>query len=54
MIEQGQSSDSKAIVSFVEIFTTLKGEKFKILEGGDWKEISKFVSWIELPERLTE
>jgi hypothetical protein len=54
MIEQGQSSDSKAIVSFVQIFETLKGAKFKILEGVDSEEVSKFVSWIELSERLTE
>jgi serine/threonine protein kinase len=53
-IEQGQSSDSNATVSFVEIFETLKSEKFKILEGVDSKEVFNFVSWIELSERLTE
>jgi serine/threonine protein kinase len=54
MIEQGQSSDSKATVSFVEIFETLKDEEFKILEGVDSKEVTNFVSWIELSEKLTE
>jgi serine/threonine protein kinase len=54
MIKQGQSSDSKATVSFVEIFETLKREEFKMLEGVDSKEVFNFVSWIELSERLTE
>jgi serine/threonine protein kinase len=54
MIEQRQSSDSKAIMSFVEIFDTLKGKKFQIREAVDSNEGSDFVSWIELSERLTE
>jgi hypothetical protein len=54
MVEQGQSSDSKAIVSFAEIFDTLKGEKFKILKEVDSNEVFNFVSWIEFSERLTE
>jgi hypothetical protein len=54
MIEQGQSSDSKATVSFVEVFETLKREEFRIVEGVDSKEVSNFVSWIELSEALTE
>jgi hypothetical protein len=54
MIEQGQSSDSKATVSFVEIFETLQSEEFRILDGVDSNEVSTFVSWIELSERLTE
>jgi hypothetical protein len=54
MIERGQSFDSNAKLSFVDIFETLKYENFKILEGFDSNEISKFVSWIELSETLTE
>jgi serine/threonine protein kinase len=54
MIKRGQSSDSKAIVSFVEIFETLKSEKFRILEGVDPNEVSNFASWIESSETLTE
>jgi hypothetical protein len=54
MIEQGESSDAMAIVSFVDIFKTLKCEHFKILDEVDSKEVSNFVSWIELSERLTE
>jgi serine/threonine protein kinase len=54
MIEQGQSSDSPAIVSFVEILETLRNEQFRILEGVDSNEVSNFVSWIKLSERFTE
>jgi serine/threonine protein kinase len=54
MIEQGQSSDSEATGSFVEIFKTLEGEEFKILDGVDSNEVSNFVSWIESSEALTE
>jgi serine/threonine protein kinase len=54
MIERGQSSDSNAKLSFVEIFETLKDNNFQILEGADWKEVSTFVRWIEFSEALTE
>jgi serine/threonine protein kinase len=54
MMEQGQSSDSQAKVSFVDIFKTLKAEHFKILEGVDSNAVSNFVSWIRLSEALTE
>jgi serine/threonine protein kinase len=54
IIERGQSLDSNAKLSFVDIFETLESAKFKIQEGVDWKEVSNFVSWIEFSERLTE
>jgi serine/threonine protein kinase len=54
MIERGQSLDSNAKLSFMDIFDTLKNKDFRILEGVDSKEISNFVSWIELTEVLTE
>jgi hypothetical protein len=35
--ERGQPSDRKAIMSFVEPFETLKGEKFNIVEAvAEW------------------
>jgi hypothetical protein len=54
MIERGQSLDSNATLSFVDIFEALKGNDFRILEGVDSKEVSKFVRWIEFSEALTE
>jgi serine/threonine protein kinase len=53
IIERGQSLDSEAKLSFADIFETLKGEKFRILEGVDSNEVSNFVSWIEFSEALT-
>jgi hypothetical protein len=54
MIERAQSSDSNAKLSFVDIFEVLKDNDFGILEGGDSKEVSNFVRWIEFSEALTE
>jgi hypothetical protein len=54
MIERGQSLDSKAALSFVDIFETLKVNNFGILEGVDSIEVSNFVNWIEFSEVLTE
>jgi serine/threonine protein kinase len=54
MIERGQSLDSKATLSFVDIFKTLEENGFRILEGVDLKEVSDFASWIEFSEALTE
>jgi serine/threonine protein kinase len=54
IIEQRQSSHSRAIVSFVAIFEILKDKEFRILEGVDSNEVFNFVSWIELSERLSE
>jgi hypothetical protein len=54
IIERGQSLDSKATLSFVDIFNTLKDNDFRILEGVDSKEVSKFVNWIEFSESLRE
>jgi hypothetical protein len=54
IIERGQSLDSNAKLSFVDIFEILKVNDFGILEGVDSKEVSSFVSLIELSERLTE
>jgi serine/threonine protein kinase len=54
IIEQKQSEDSKAMMSFVDIFEILQGERFRIMAGVDSKEVSNFVSWIEFSERLTE
>jgi hypothetical protein len=54
MIERGQSLDSNATLSFVDIFEILKVNNFRILEGVDSTEVSKFVKWIEFSEGLTE
>jgi hypothetical protein len=54
IIERGQSLDSNAKLSFIDIFETLKDNDFRILEGVDSKEVSNFVSWIEFSEALTE
>jgi hypothetical protein len=54
VIERGQSLDSDAKLSFVEIFETLKDNHFRILERVDSKYGSSFVSWIEFSEALTK
>jgi serine/threonine protein kinase len=54
MIERGQSFNSNAKLSFMDILRTLKNNEFRILEGVDSKEVSSFVSWIEFSEALTE
>jgi serine/threonine protein kinase len=54
MIERGQCSNSQATLSFVDIFKTLKGNNFRILEGIDSTEVCNFASWIEFSEALTE
>jgi hypothetical protein len=54
LIEQRPSSDFRETLSFVDIFETLKVNDFQILEGVDWTEVSKIVSWIEFSEALTE
>jgi hypothetical protein len=53
-IERGQSLDSNATLSFVNIFETLENNDFRILEGVDSREVSDFVSWIEVSEVLTD
>jgi serine/threonine protein kinase len=54
MIEIGQSLDSNTMLSFVDIFETLKDNVFQIIEGVDSNAVSDFVSWIEFSEALTE
>jgi hypothetical protein len=54
IIEQGQSLDSNAKLSFADIFETLKNNDFRILEGVDPKEVLNFVSGTEFTEALTE
>jgi hypothetical protein len=54
MIKRGQSSNSTATLSFVEIFETLKVNDVRILEGVDSKEVSQLASWIEFSEARTE
>jgi hypothetical protein len=54
MIERGQSLDSEAKLSFVDIFETLRVNNFRLLEGVDSKEVWNFASWIEFSEALTE
>jgi hypothetical protein len=44
IIERGQSLDSKATLSFGDIFEILKDNDFRILEEVDSKEVSNFVS----------
>jgi hypothetical protein len=54
IIENGQSFNSNAKLSFVEPFETLENNDFQILEGVDSTEVSNFVSWIEFSEGWTE
>jgi serine/threonine protein kinase len=54
MIERGQSLDSNAKLSFMDIIETLEANDFRILEGVDSKEVWNFVRWIEFSEALTE
>jgi serine/threonine protein kinase len=54
MIEKGQSLDSDARLSFMDIFETLKNNDFRILEEVDPIEVWNFVRWIEFSEALTE
>jgi serine/threonine protein kinase len=54
IIERGQSSDSHAKLSFMDIIETLKDNNFRILEGVDSREVWDFVRWIEFSEALTE
>jgi hypothetical protein len=44
IIERGQSLESKTMLSFVDIFETLKHEKFKILDEVASNEVSDVVS----------
>jgi serine/threonine protein kinase len=54
MIERGQSLDSNAKLSFMDIFEIMKDNSFRILEGVDSTEVSNFVRWIEFSEALTD
>jgi hypothetical protein len=54
MIDRGQSLDSNAKRSVVNIFGTLKDNDFRIVEGVDSKEVSNFVRWIEFSQTLME
>jgi hypothetical protein len=53
IIERGQSLDSHATLSFVDIFEALKDNGFRILAGVDSEEVSNFVRWVEFSEALT-
>jgi hypothetical protein len=50
ILERGQSSDSKAMLSFLTIFEPLKRPGFRIMEAVDSNQVNNFVSWIELSE----
>jgi hypothetical protein len=54
IIERGQSADSNAVQSFLDIFEILKRNNFKIVEGVDSHEVWSFVNWIESSEVLIE
>jgi hypothetical protein len=54
MIEGGEYADRKSIESFPGILNILKQHNFKIMEGVDVEEVSRFVRWIEWSETLTE
>jgi hypothetical protein len=54
MIEKGLSTDMTAVESFQAIFETLKWNDFRIMEGIDLDEVTKFVDWIKWSEQLTE
>jgi serine/threonine protein kinase len=54
IIKRGQCTNLKAVASCKTILNILKQNDFKIIEGVDSCEVSKFVSFIELSETLTE
>jgi hypothetical protein len=54
LIEEGQSTDLRPTKSFADIFETLEENDFRIVQGVDVMEVSKFVNWIEWCERLIE
>jgi hypothetical protein len=54
IIQRRRSLDPNAKLSFIDLFETLKGNDFRILEGVDSKEVSDFVRWIEFSEALIE
>jgi hypothetical protein len=54
MIENGESSDLKAVKSLSDILKILKLHNFNIIEGVDIEEVWNFVKWIEKSERLIE
>jgi serine/threonine protein kinase len=54
IIENGESSDLKAVKSLSDILKILKLHNFKIIEGIDVEEVSNFVKWIEISETLIE
>jgi hypothetical protein len=54
IIERNRYTDLKAVDTFSSILTILREHDFKIVEGVDSHEVSKFVSLIEFSETLTE
>jgi serine/threonine protein kinase len=54
IIEAGQSPKSPCQVSFINIFSRLKANDFRILSGIDPEEVSAFVRWVESSEETGE
>jgi hypothetical protein len=54
IIENGKSSDLKAVKSLSDILTILERHNSKIIEGVDVEEAWTFVTWIEISETLIE
>jgi hypothetical protein len=54
MIEGGECPNWNTITSFSGALSTLKEHNFKIMEGVDAEEVSRFVRWVESSERFTE
>jgi serine/threonine protein kinase len=50
IIEEGRSPESRHNLSFVDIVESLKAERFQIMAGVDFDEVSAFVSWVESSE----
>jgi serine/threonine protein kinase len=54
IIENGESSDLKAVKPLSDILKILKLHNFQIIEGVDVESVSDFVKWIEKSETLIE
>jgi hypothetical protein len=54
MIEKEQCTGIESIDSFTVMLNIVKRNGYKIVEGLDIQEVSKFMNFIELPGTLTE
>jgi serine/threonine protein kinase len=54
MIKAGLFSKSKTLISFRDIFETLKQHNFGIIVGANSADVCEFVSWVEYVEQFCE